>query len=169
MWPFKPKSNAAVLAEKLYRNCVVEETNNTALRLKDLHLTLSEDQKKSFISKHTLYREAAVLRVLLTERVRDHATQSKHLEDLLQAFEKLIFGSKPSAWAANKLVAIKSAMKSLDELFTQNKEPTWSRNWLLDIGYDETNFVALAGFALFVGNDTKMLRELVRELIQILD
>ena len=57
-------------------------------------------------------------------------------------------------------------MKSLDELFTQKKEFTWSRKWLLDIGYDETNAVALMRFALFVGNDTKMLRELVPKLIK---
>jgi hypothetical protein len=55
-------------------------------------------------------------------------------------------------------------MKGLDELFTQNKEATWSRDWLLDIGYDETNLVTLVQFALFVVNDTKMLRELVPKL-----
>ena len=71
MWPFKSTSNAAVLAERLYRTCVVEETKDTALRLKDLHLNLSEDQKQSFLSKYALYCEAAALRVFLTEKTRD--------------------------------------------------------------------------------------------------
>jgi hypothetical protein len=143
---------------------VVEQTNDTALRLNDLHLNLSEDQKQSFLSKYAFYCEAAALRVLLTEKGRGQPAHSL----LLQEFEKLIFGSKPSASAANKLVAIKSAMKSLDELFTQNTEPAWSRTWLLDIGYDETNFVTLATFAMFVGSNTKLLRELVRDLIPMI-
>ena len=77
---------------RLYRTCVVEEeTKDTALRLKDLHLNLSEDQKQSFLSRYALYCEAAASRVFLTEKTRDHPAQSKHLDDLLREFEKLIW------------------------------------------------------------------------------
>jgi hypothetical protein len=163
MWPFKSGPNRDVgpsyLAEQLYLNAVTNETSPLKLNdlLKDLHLNLSEDTKQLFVAKYLIYREATVLRVLLTENRRN--------EKLLREFERLVFGSTATETARIKLGVIKSAMKNLDELFAQRrKDLRWARNWLLDIGCDETNPATLTMFALIIGADTKILRELIQEL-----
>ncbi|HEV2955616.1 MAG TPA: hypothetical protein VGX95_05830 [Xanthobacteraceae bacterium] len=164
MWPFKSKSSpdvsASHVAEKLYLVAVNGETETLMLKLKNLHLDFSKDKEQLFLAKYIIFCEAAVLRVLLTEKQKNEA--------LIRAFERLVFGSTPTDWAAVKVETIKSAMKSLDELFTQQKELTWSRNWLLDIGYDETNPATLTALALLIGNNTRALREFVPKFSQVL-
>jgi hypothetical protein len=56
------------------------------------------------------------------------------------------------------------AMADLFDLFSSNKQLTWCRKWLSDIGHEETNPATLTMFALCIGNHTKHVRELVRDL-----
>lgn len=146
------------VAAELYRGSVLEKANS--VKPADLHLDISENQSSLFFDKYFLYCEAAALRVLLTEKGTD--------KSLVREFEKLVFGANPTDEAANKLVSMKSAMKDLDQLFCQKKNLNWARNWLLDIGYDETNPITLFLFGYDWKSYTKMLCDLMPELVEIL-
>jgi hypothetical protein len=124
---------------------------------KDLHLP--EDRKAAFQGKIFLYCQAAVLRVLLIERQKNDG-----YEELLREFEKLIFPPKPTADGMTKLEAVKSAMKELDELFSEKKELSWCMKWFRGIGHEETNPAILALFAQLIGLNTRSIRQLVNEI-----
>jgi hypothetical protein len=149
-----PRS-AAYVAQQLHMTFVVDTAKNF-FKPSDIHLP--ESKVALFHSKIYLYCEAAVLRVLLTEE-----QQNESYRELVTEFEKLIL-PPPSQGGMTKLEAIKAAMKSHDQLFTEKKEFTWTRNWLKGIGHEETNPEALATFAQLIGLNTRTVRKFIHDI-----
>jgi hypothetical protein len=108
----------------------------------------------------TLYCEAGVLRVLLTQNEQD-----SNYNDLVQEFEKLIFPHGPTSEGMTKLKAVKSAMIDLDRLIVEkNGELSWALNWFAGIGHDETNPATLVMLVRLIALNTESLRDCIREI-----
>jgi hypothetical protein len=127
---------ASYIAQQLYLVFVRDHAKGL---FDPTRLHIPEDKRELFFRKISFYCEAAVLRVLLTER----ATDGRY-EELVQEWEKLIFLSQPSDQVAEKVEAIKAVMIELGELFTEEKPFSWCRRWWEDVGHDETNPALLA-------------------------
>ena len=115
----------------------------------------------AFAKRIYLYCEASALRVLLTENLRD-----SRYEELLQEFEKLLFGPEPTTKALAKLHLIKSAMGNLERLINEGADHSlsWCREWFQNIGYDETNPAVLVTFAQLLALNTKSLRDAISDI-----
>jgi hypothetical protein len=107
---------------------------------------IPEAALSDFRAKVTIYREAVILMLLLSES----ESQAK-LKGVLVAYEKIVFGSIPSPISLQKLNAVKSAMSNLNSLLDlekKTKEFTWAKEWLNEVGHDEYNPVTLSMFAV---------------------
>jgi hypothetical protein len=115
--------------------------------------------QEPFAFKIRLYCEASALRVLLTEK-----QNNPRFEGLVAEFEKFIFPSVPTFDRIAKLEAVKLAMKNLNQLIFDKEEFSWARTWFTGIGREETNPATLALLVQLLAKDTKLLRELIREI-----
>ncbi len=108
--------------------------------------------KIDFLDKMQLYSDAAALRVLVTTKNKD-----KRYEPLLWEFEEYLF---PSDEGQKRLAALKSAM---DEIQTLSNDPeiTWARDWLLQLGLDESDPATLVAFIQIFAEATRGLRKLL--------
>ena len=158
MWPFRTKTNPEAgedLAKKLYHNVVGGWESDSQVKV--FRSRLPDAVQPAFADKYLIYCEANVLRVLITQQ-----TQGRNL---LHAFERVLFGTEQSKASEDKLAAVKVAMLDLNKLVSEKKEMSWSRQWLLEIGHDETNPAQLFLLAHLFG--TKHLRQLVTDLNKI--
>jgi|SRR5580704_14210698 hypothetical protein len=108
---------------------------------------IPEDLVSQFRAKVTLYREALILMILISE------SQAKGIyRQTLCAYEELVLGPSPTTPGLEKLVALKAAMADLENLISpkgEAKEFTWSREWLSDIECPAHNPAGTLMFALF--------------------
>ena len=159
MWPFRTKTNPAAshdLAKQLYQAAVKDWESDSLV--KRFRSRLPDRAQAAFAAKYLIYCEANVLRVLLTQQ-----TQGRNL---LNSFERILFGTEQSKASEEKLAAIRVAMLDLNKLVSEKKELSWSRQWLLEIGHDETNPEQLLLLGTLFG--TKHLCELVTDLNKIM-
>ena len=122
-----------------------------------------------FHAKMWLYREAAILMVLLSQ-----AQKEKNYEDVLKLFEKRIFSPHPTPDGMVKLEAVKEAIRVLNKLVnesTEQKEFSWALSCLNGIGHTKTNPVVLALFSLnrmnFYSAVAKSVKELTPQTIPV--
>jgi hypothetical protein len=115
--------------------------------------------ESDFLERMRLYSEAAVLRVLITTKNND-----KRYEPLLWEFEEYLFPSRPTEEGQKKLEALKSAMGDIQAL-SANPQPSWARDWFLQLGYDETNPATLLAFIQMFAVGTQAFRKILKETI----
>jgi len=135
----KRKISAAELGDML-----LEEIFNEQYNPPIEHLSLSPDEKDIVVSKVDFYRQAALLRVVIIQELSNSkfAVLKNHLETI-------IFRASSQEEGMQIVREMKLAMLSLDELNELVKPMSWSRNWLKDIGIDESNPVPLQLFGSF--------------------
>lgn len=154
-----PRSPAYVAAQ-IYQVWVVHAANDYVERFFYGETQfLPPNLRDPFASKIRLYCEASVLRVLLTEQQND-----LRFEGLVAEFEKLIFPSDPTFDGMTKLEAVKSIMRDLEQLISENKKLSWARSWFAGIGREETNPATLALLVHLLGIEIKSLRDLIHEI-----
>ncbi len=137
------KVPADEIADNLYKILVEEEPAHGA----PSKFGIPETMWPGFRAKMRLYREAAVLATLLSQ-----AHKETKYEDVLKLFEKRILPTRPTPEGKLKLEALKEAMQLLSQLVDGNekeKELSWSRYWLTEIGYSEINPVTLTLFSVY--------------------
>jgi hypothetical protein len=115
-----------------------------------------------FRAKVTLYREAVILMVLLSESRKRSAYR-----EVLCAYEELVLGPKATRAGLEKLEALKVAMADLGRLIHpqgQKMELTWSSEWLKDIGHIDYNPARTALFAVLWTSQYRAVIEAVKKL-----
>jgi hypothetical protein len=115
-----------------------------------------------FRTKVTLYREALILMILLSESQRT----STHKQTVC-AYEELVLGPSPSSAGLEKLDRLKAAMADLDRLIhpgTRYSELSWSSEWLSGIGHREYNPARTALFAVLWTSQYRAVIEAMKKL-----
>ena len=102
-------------------------------------INLTKDQyaefKSKFLSKARLYFDTMALWAILNAKRKD-----QRYDCLLAEFEKLVMPPEPTSAGLRRLADIKDAMADIEQQIIKNaKVLPWCRNWLLDIGLNETN------------------------------
>lgn len=138
-WKRKHKVEATELAQSLLNEFVDKIVGDVA---KDLRLDAVTTAR--YKAKTRLYQLAAVLMAVMGEERRNprFLAVREHLE-------RNVFPSSPDE-GARPLEEVRTAMLDLNNLITppgQQREMSWARAWLQDIGLEETNPVTLALFA----------------------
>ena len=110
-------------------------------------LTLDEITRPRFDKKALICGIASVLLALAREEEGNPRFTAVRAE-----LERRIFPVKPTRSGIVILDDVKRAMNDLSALLFPNGQPqeiSWARNWLLDIGVDESNPVTLALLAMY--------------------
>jgi len=166
---FRLENGAIITAEdfakKIYIDFVKDEPKEILFRLgKFVGTKISPDNRAEFdvkfLAKMHLYCEASALRILLTANEPE-----KRYEQLLQEFEKIIFPDPPNSEGIKKLIAIKAAMSELQKMIDapRYKQFSWARNWLLEIGCDETSSESLFLFGALFAPTMNSIRRMVEK------
>ena len=107
-------------------------------------VTMSEEQRRQYVSRCKLYRFALVLMTLLNEE----KTNPKVLH-VRQSIEQRVFGL-PDDQSRALLDQVQSAMSDLQALLAPTgkpKELSWARSWFQEMNVEADNPVDLAFFA----------------------
>jgi hypothetical protein len=139
-WKRKHKVAPAELAEALLNEFIRGATGDPMK-----HLALDPLAAGRFREKSDRYKLGSVLLALAREEQKD-----PRFSAVREELERHAFPSTPEEGAA--LAGIKSAMHDLSALLfpdSQRREMSWARNWLLDIGIDETNPATLTLIATY--------------------
>ena len=140
-WNRKHKVASAELAEVLLNEFIRGATFDAAKSF-----GLDAPAVACFEDKAHRYRLASVLIALGKEEQTNPRFSAVRAE-----LERRVFPPTQEEGVV-LLAAIKSAMKDLGALLFPNEQPkemSWARNWLLDIGVDETNPATLALLATY--------------------
>lgn len=151
--------NPEVLAELLFQEIAQAELGPAEPR--EFHLPRTVWPQ--FRDKMRLYRTAAVLMCLIS-----HARSKPEDENVLRAYESLIFPPTPTQSGMATLEALRHAMKQLANLVDPNGERktlSWSADWLRGIGHEETNPMTLTIFATYWMNTYIMVCETLKKLL----
>lgn len=150
-------------AKKIYISFVKDEPEQILFRLGKLIGTKISPDKRAefdakFLAKLHLYCEASALRILLTANKPEN-----RYEQLLEEFEKIIFPYPPNSEGIKKLAAIRAAMIDLQRMIDtpHYRHFSWARDWLLEIGCDETNPEALYLFGALFAPTIKNISQIV--------
>lgn len=145
------------LAQSLHEVFVQEQSNDDG----PTPFEIPQALVSPFRAKVTLYREAVILMVLLSESRKRSAYR-----EVLSAYEELVLGPKATPAGLEKLEALKVAMADLGRLIHpqgQKMELTWSSEWLKDIGHIDYNPARTTVFALSWMRRYCTIVELIRE------
>jgi hypothetical protein len=152
----KKKVNSDEMARALLDEFIFNDALDT-----QLDISLDEDTTDSYQTKMWLYRLALVLLVLMTEEQRN-----VNFAKVRESLEKLIF-TMPQEKGSDFLVELKRAMQALNDLLFSNESPrqmSWAREWLKEIGVEDSNPVRLSLFAGVWMDSYIMVVNTLREL-----
>ena len=140
------RTSPEVIAVSLYEVLVQESCQNECKTLLEQAERMpSPTARSKFFAKVETYRKAVVLMALISV-----ARKRQEFEQVLQAYEVLVFGPAPTPSSRKTLDAVKAAMADLQQLFHGAgglAGAAWSRAWIEAIGYTENNPVRLSLFA----------------------
>jgi hypothetical protein len=142
LWSRKQRVAPAELARSLYEVFVEEQCDDEGLT----QFEIPEADVPGFRAKVTLYREAVILMVLRSESRRQN-----QYREVLSAYEELVLGPERTPAGLKKLDALKAAMADLERLIhpqDASMDPTWSSEWLKDIGHVDYNPARTLLFAM---------------------
>ncbi len=130
------KVSAIKLAELLHQIFVEESEQNVDPN----SYNVPEAHFDKFRTKIFLYRSALVLTALVKKSSEDSIFQPT-----LAEYEHILGLPDAKKWDD-----VRAAMSDLAVILTPTENPnlTWSRNWLMDIGHDETNPITLTVFSV---------------------
>jgi len=120
-------------AEDLHKILVEDRFND------DLAQTfeIPPERVQAFRERVARYRQAVILMRLLTE-----AHNRKGAEEVLRAYEAIVFGARPTTIGIRNVEALKVAMVDLNRLVDPEGKPRefdWARAWFAEIGQDSYN------------------------------
>jgi hypothetical protein len=139
----EPPPTPATIAKSLYSIIVAEGTAND-IRKENLFGVLPGSIPVRIVGQLTTYRKAAVLLALLART--DGWPRG---EEILQAYEALIFGPSPTDQGVQAMTEVRSAMIELEQLLRRpDPQLTWAREWLARGGVTTENPAVLAGVCI---------------------